>query len=536
MIKKEKYFNRAQMEVMAVGAKDTTVIASRGVGKTEGIDAPWFVKMIYAMPRSNGAILSPTYSKLMQNTLPSFCTALGNMGFIRGIHYFVGEKAPARLNFIKPYIEPIDYKYVIHWYNGTIAHLISFDRPMSANSMSLDWFMGMEAKFLDKNKIDNEVTQANRGTKYFSQCPWHHATLYTSDMPTNSSAKWLIERERLADPDLINMIKVVYLQYLETKYKEQTEYYVKKLRQLKKQLDELRSMAYYYVEFDIFENIELIGEKRIAELKRELPPLIFRTSILCEKLRKIPNGFYSALDEKKHYYDRFNNEYIDSLGYDFDKTTVSDCRNDGDITLTLPLRIALDYNAAINSLVVAQVDDTNEMRTLKSFYVKTPRKVRDVVKDFCEYYKHHNTRSVIFYYDHTAVWTNPADNDTMETLVREELTYNGFNVISVYMGQAMRHDQKHHHINESLRGGNPNYVKPTFNRHNNEYLLLAMEHAGIKVGPHGFQKDKSAEKEPDTPDKPDEQKTHITDAWDTLFLGCQFYSDESNSIGSSIYI
>ena len=72
--------------------------------------------------------------------------------------------------------------------------------------------------------------------------------------------------------------------------------------------------------------------------------------------------------------------------------------------------------------------------------------------------------------------------------------------------------------------GDPKFLFPLFNLENNEYLKIAMERTGIKQGRNGFEKDKSCEKTPDTKDNPDEYKTHITDAWDELFLGFNYLS------------
>ena len=60
----------------------------------------------------------------------------------------------------------------------------------------------------------------------------------------------------------------------------------------------------------------------------------------------------------------------------------------------------------------------------------------------------------------------------------------------------------------------------------NEFLKLAMEQTAVKVGKNGFEKDKSPEATEDSPDNPDEYKTHITDAWDTLFVGANFFMPE----------
>ena len=76
-----------------------------------------------------------------------------------------------------------------------------------------------------------------------------------------------------------------------------------------------------------------------------------------------------------------------------------------------------------------------------------------------------------------------------------------------------------------------------FNLHNCEYLKLAMEQTGIKIGRNGFEKDKSAEKYEDSPEQPDETKTHVTDAWDTLYIGmCLFPADITSDDGVSVFI
>lgn len=515
-----KYFNAKQLECMAIAAKNEYIIASRGFGKSEGIDAPRLIRNVFAMPRSSGALLSPTYGKLLRNTLPAIFHALDRLGYRRGYHYFIGKRAPKVLNFKSPYIDPFDYDYVIHWFNGSIQHLISFDRPMSANSMSLDYIMGFEAKFLDYDKIKNEVLPANRGNlNYFSDCPWHHGQIYTSDMPTNKSGSWLLEKEKDMDKELIEVIKSVYF---EIKHLESLEMHdSNRYRQLRKELDIYRSNATFYAEYNVFDNLEILGEEWIASMKRDLPPLIFNTAILNRKLGKIENGFYSGLNEKIHCYTSYNNLYLENQEYQFEGT--NDCRADGDLDPTQPLCIANDYNAAINTMVTAQVIGRN-LKTLKSFYVKTPRKLKELIEDWCEYYAPHrnHNKDVIYYYDSTAIADTPLDARSFADTVKDVLTKYGWNVIDAYIGKQMAHHMKHNYIDLGFKG-DPNYLFPLFNSDNNEYLLLAMNNTGVKIDRNGFQKDKSAEKDPDTPENPDEKKTHITDAWDTLFIGSNFY-------------
>ena len=529
-----KYFNKKQIEVNFISAKDNFIVASRGFGKSEGIDALLFLRNIQAMPRSTGAVLSPTYKKLLANTLPAVCHALSRLGYIRDVHYVLGIRPPKRLNFKTPYVQPFSYEYTMSWYNGTIVNLISFDRPMSTNSMNLDWVMGFEAKYLTWEKIVEEVIPAVRGNdQYFGDCPWHHSLTFTTDMPNRKSGQWIHEKEKLMDRELIEMIKLTALDLRKYKaIKNKSTYHLRKIRELEEDLFTFRSNATFYAEYDIFENLEIIGEKRIRELYRDLPPLVFQVSVLNRRIYKLTNGFYSWLNQDIHCYEVISSQFLDSAGYDFKLTSKPDCRHDTDLEESLPLCIALDYNAAINSLVSGQRIE-HEARTQNSFFVKTPKKIKDVVQDWCDYYLHFENKEVIYFHDSTSIWEGASTNSSYKDDVIEVLKANGWTVNEVYMGNPPRHDWKHKEMDKAGKG-DPEYLYPTFNPHNNEYLLMAMERTGIKLGKNGFEKDKSPERSDDTPDNPDELKTHITDAFDQLYYGMNWCYPISTGVSSAV--
>jgi hypothetical protein len=186
--------------------------------------------------------------------------------------------------------------------------------------MSLDWVIGPEAKFLDYEKIKSEVNPANRGNPEFDYCPWHHSTLFTTDMPTSKKGKWILDTREDMIPNHINYIRGIYKALKEYEgAPEQTTYVQRRIRELREDLDiarkyqpvedqqeirrgKTREYTVYYAEYDIFDNIEIVGMDFVWQMKRDLPPLLFRTSILNERLFKIANGFYSALDENIHFY------------------------------------------------------------------------------------------------------------------------------------------------------------------------------------------------------------------------------------------
>lgn len=62
---------------------------------------------------------------------------------------------------------------------------------------------------------------------------------------------------------------------------------------------------------------------------------------------------------------------------------------------------------------------------------------------------------------------------------------------------------------------------PFFNRQNNDDLILAIQSAGVSRGRNGFRKDKGGEKLEESEESLLEHRTDGTDAFDTLYIGCE---------------
>jgi hypothetical protein len=533
------YYNPKQLECMAIAARRMYIVASRRFGKSEGIDAPALLRNVQQMPGSMGALLSPTYGKLLKNTLPPIARALARLGYYRDIHYVINRKPDARMGFKKPIIEPFSYDNVIAWYNGSINVLVSFDGVMSVNSMTLDYIMAFEAKFLNYQKIKEEVIPANSPDDYkqklFGHLPFYNGSIFTTDMPTSSRGMWILDKQKEMNPKLIALIKTVYEQYIY--YKHQSSVYAQKMTSiLRYHLNHLRSQATFYAEYNVYDNIDILGQEYINAMKRELPPLVFQVSILNQRMHKIENGFYSAFDDTIHTYPaRYHNHIIDQFGFDLDKSSRNNCIADADIIDSAPLEIACDYNASINNIVVGQVDG-RKANYIKRFWVKTPRKLKEVTQDFCDYYSPRINRDVIYYFDHTAVAESASSNLSFKDEVISILEKNHFNVTAVYIGQAVAHKTKHLQWDNAFKG-NPEYLFPQFNEDHCDDLIISIQKSGIKVGRNGFEKDKSLEKVPDSEDSPDEYKTHGTDALDTLFQGMNFFRpDLGFSIPAGVFM
>lgn len=523
--RKRVYFNKPQRLTQLIGANTTVIVAGRRTGKTDSIAAPFVLRNMQRMPGSTGGIVVPTFKHGLTNTIPGLLAAWKRWGFIEGIHYVVGKKPPK--SFRQPIIDPKDYEHVISFYNGSVAVIISQDRPGSSNSLTLSWLLVDEAKFIDYAKLKDETLPANGGIKsHFGKHSFNHSIMILSDMPQTQKGSWFLHYRDKMDPELIRTIEATVYEIWRTKEriralnasgKPVPPYLKGYLRRLDRDLNKMRSIAVYYREYSSIENLQLLGENYIKQMKRDLTPLTFQTSILCQRIGIAKDGFYSSMREG-HKYDANDNQYLDTLGYDYDFSTL-DARADKDVDPDAPICIGMDYNANINWIVAGQPRD-RRLNVIKSFYVKFDRKIPALVEDFCRYYASHRNKTVVYYYDATALGSNYAVNDQdFHYNVVKEFERHGWRIESVYLGNPMHHDEKYLLINNAFAG--KQRLMPFFNRSNNEDLILAIQSAGVSNGRNGFRKDKSGEKLAESEEDLLEHRTDGTDAFDTLYIGAE---------------
>ena len=539
------YFNKPQRLTQLIGANISVIVAGRRTGKTDSIAAPFVLRNMQRMPGSTGGIVVPTFKHGLTNTLPGLFAAWKRWGFIRGVHYVIGRKPPK--TFAKPIIESAEYEHVISFYNGSCAVIISQDRPGSSNSLTLSWLLIDEAKFIDYNRLKEETLPANGGIKsHFGKHSCNHSILILSDMPQTQKGSWFLHYKDKMDVEVIRGIEG--LVYDIWKLKERMKSIKKsgqdipkamlyQLRHKDRQLNQLRSVATYYREYSSIENLQLLGENYIRQMKRDLTPLTFQTSILCQRIGIAKDGFYSSMREK-HKYDASNFEYLDEIAqsfYEGNNEQASlfdeqlDCRADRDCNPLAPICIGMDYNANINWIVAGQPSG-RRLNVLKSFYVKFERKLPALIDDFCSYYQFHQNKTVVFYYDTTALGSNYAVNEQdFRWVIIHEFERHGWQVQDVYLGNPMRHDEKYLLINQAFQG--KQRLMPFFNRQNNDDLILAIQAAGVTRGRNGFHKDKGGEKLAETEEDLLEHRTDGTDAFDTLFIGCEKFPQSEYSGG-----
>lgn len=531
----EVYLNDVQRDVMNfVQARNTVLVAGRAFGKGV-VHALWNLRNFERMPGSITGFVSANIKRALTNTLPSMLVHWENWGLKRNIHWAIGIKPPESWGWAEPKFKVQNWENVLSFYNGSIGYIISQDRSGTSNSQSYDALDVDEAKFIDYEQFKDETLPALRGNRqYFGHCFFHHSMLITSDMPVTKKGSWFLDYDKKCDPELIMVIRgiAVEINKIERRVKELQKkgvtpppYLRKELRKLHTELCQLRYVAVDYREVSTIENMQVLGESFIKQLKRDLPPLTFQTSVLCKRIGIARDGFYNKMTEA-HKYSAPNFSYIDSLEYQFDKLKEPSCLMDADVNPEKDICIAFDYNSNINWLVAGQPEG-RKLRIIKSFYVKYDRKLNELVDDFCKYYRHHKRKRVIFYHDSTALGSNYAVNDEdFRFVITQAFRRRGWQVVEVYIGRPMNHIEKQLLINRMFAGQAK--LIPYFNRENNEDLLVSVQTAGVYNG----KKDKRGEKLPET-DSPEgrlEARTDGSDAFDTLCIGCERFPQVSGGI------
>ena len=353
---KELFFNDEQSRVLQLMPKTLVCEWGRGTGKGV-VEAGRILYAVQHMPGSCLGMVAPSVKRCQTNILPSALVHLEEWGYKRDVHYIVGKKPWKALHWQEPHFQPMNWENTVAFYNGSYLNIISQDRSGTSNSLSLDHVFIDEAKFIDWEQLNNETLPANRGNKQlFGDCCLHHGLTITSDTSATKKGSWFMSWEKKMDKELIATLEtvLVHLHSIRNKlaaHPERYDYYMSQVQKYEKVLHSLRSYALVYSRCSSIQNLAVLGEDFIRQMKRDLPKMTFLTSIMCQHVGIAQDGFYSGLDEDRNFYTAPNTRFLNDLQYKFDpKHDKPDCRMDGDLEDGLPLIIGSDAGKPMNHL------------------------------------------------------------------------------------------------------------------------------------------------------------------------------------------
>lgn len=523
---KKLHNNKPQQHANALIVKIMLLLFGRRTGKTSGVGVPKLYKNMLEMPRSRGFWGNPSYTNLYRNTLPEILGNLQNrFGMKEGVHFLFREKPPA--SFQRAYRPSTDYKNTFFLKNGSECNFFSLNFNVINNGDAADYGILDEVRFMNQDTVNNLLLCLS-GTNYtFLNNPYHKGLLMMTDMPTHDDGDWLFEYEKDMNNEILDDIINAHYFWQEWRQKlkgdisESYRYAIqKKVDFYQEVLCKLSNLTTAVIEASTLDNVHVLGFDAIDNFVRLLPEHEFIRSVLNKRQQRTTDNFYYELSEKIHGYTAPKSSYIENLKF-IDSEQNSNW--DNDINYKLPIKMAMDYNSAICTMVCGQLDkNKRQLSFIKNLHVEKPLKRKHLVEKFNAYYKDIPDKTVHFYFDPTAIFTD-ADKDIDESYAQktiQELEAFGWRVEIFYIEKPITHKWIFERWGELLR--NELGIKFRWNTDNcrDWYDACAITKTKTRILENGrrkLEKDKGSEhvRSRTAPIR----ATHITEAGDILLKG-----------------
>lgn len=198
--------NPLQQTMYYAGARDNRLLAARRFGKTDGSLGPQTGRVVQSMPQGAGIWMGNSTKQLLTRTVPATFAAIERFwGLQEGRDFWWGQP-PKKLGIPRPIIKPKDWSRCISFYNGFVWHLVSLEVRGSANSLTVNYLMGDECRFMSKAKIDAEVMPTLSGIthplgdwRFTEQNPYYKGTFFASDAALSQRDNWMEKEEEKCD-------------------------------------------------------------------------------------------------------------------------------------------------------------------------------------------------------------------------------------------------------------------------------------------------------------------------------------------------
>lgn len=472
------------IRALALGRKFVFLEWARGTGKSTILG--WVVKeAAYQLPMATGILVGQTYQQMLSRTLPSTKEGLAMFGLYEDIDYVVGRHGK-KLGFAMPFQSPSKWENVIHFRNGFILILVALDNPNSGRGINSYIVVGDEAALMNPEKLFNNVQTTNRAKKVeFEKSKLLNAEIFASSTPMTQQGKWFTDKEQQiidaiqGKPSKIRQRNARQYAFLKANA------YANSMNLTRDWFDRMRDNAPSQMHYD-------------AEIGNIRPNFNLES-------------FYPQLNKDKHYYEDYNNSYLESIGVTAGKSSFN-CKQDNDRISSKPLILSFDWGV-FNSLKVAQ-DVGGKYKCLKTFWVKSPKIIDDLIdEEFAPYYEAHANKTIYLYYDRNGNSRRAGSRVTLAQQAISKLRQAGWKVIvKTPPSLDPPHNEKFVVINFMLKnGGQYGLPEVGINRHNCADLIVSLESAPAKEGKNGIEKDKKSER---SKTLLQQYATHLSDTFD----------------------
>jgi len=538
--------NRAQLPGFILQPGKEVNVEGRGTGKSAGIGFT-IDRCVRRMPKSVISLTGQTYGQLLTRTLPSSFKILKEMGYEKGVNFVIGVRPPSWYH--DSYEELSKFDNIISFSNGTKIAMISQSEKGSGRGANIDYEIMDESLTINKEQYDQEVSPTVRGNMEFfgekSKKPIniHHGFKYSTSMPPTKTGRWVLEyakyyQEEAGIPLFVIWNKIVkqQIELLDIEDPKQFKDAWNEIARLKAQIRPFVSKdGILFTLSNAFDNLDFVGLSYIKENKKKLPLLIFLVEIMNFLFDKVEDCFYAINDERQIYYSGLDEELLKNLAkdtdFDLEQLSSQNSIQDRDCNTAIPLEIVPDWGSAISLFCVCQTRNFDYKTGLTSqrpvfnfineFYSKPEGNSNILIKElcdqFCNYYKSHQNRRLLYYRDRYGDHKNPAvvNSKSFNEQAIEYLTKRGWNIEEiVHKGMEPPMSDKYLLWGMILREEDPTLPIIRINGNKCKFTLISMNNAMVKEVDGKLQKDKTSERKGSgvLP----EEATHFSDAADKI--------------------
>lgn len=462
MSKQQKvWYNNKQLAFLQAKQSTKVFLAGRGAGKSVCISGKTVMRL-KKLPRGRGIFASTTYKQILDSTLPAIEGKLEEMKFKEGIHYVVGRTPPK--HFERPYQRVRNYENCLSFFNGYTVTFLSMDRMDLRRGGSFDAADIDEAALVKQEAINKVIVPSMRGNRNrFSHWLHHQICLYTS-MPWKPSGYYILEYQELAEA-----------------YPEE----------------------FYFLEADVYDNIQILGEAGIERYKRMMTHLEFQVECLNMRIKKIEGGYYYKFNEEIHCY---TPEYVYGEGERGITWEGNKDYNPNEL-----IDSSWDFSGWFNCCILYQSKPTQHRvveKAIDSAFVKGDEKIDELVDKICTDYQDHKFKYI-------RIWGEPRGHDknphgqTIYEKIQRRFEKNGWMVeIKVTPHQVKMHFERFKLMNDILSEEDPNLPVMRFNQDTCKAVIIAHQTCEVT---DDYKKDKSKERDRKFPQ---EHAPHFTDCND----------------------
>ena len=419
--------NLKQAEFLSSTQRVRVFLGGRGSGKSFTIGVSILMKAI-ELPFSCGAWASTTYTQMRSKMITSLKKAWKSYGLIQDVHYVIGKKPPKE--WPKPYNEVENYTNMITFYWGSCCELLSLERADNVRGGSFDYLEIDEAALLEELDYKKIVRPCVRGNidKYTS--PYHQQISFYTSIPRDPKGYWLLDFEKKA---------------------------------------QLEPHKYLWHEATAYDNIHILGEQGIEDLREDLNKGEFDIEVMNKRNKKGQFAFYDKFDAEIHTYK--SNSYTGERK---------------DIDVNKELSGSIDIGGHINFFTVWQQSGNLE-RCVGEVIKQGSNSLKSLISEFCETYDNQVNKRIRIWGEPRG-WNAEPNSPPLYEVIRQYFKDLGWiAIIETPRGyRTEKHETRQEVMNAVFEGGRLDLPTVLINEDECPYTILSIEqtivgHDGKKV-------------------------------------------------------